>query len=115
MFLKRIGDTELFKAMTAKFTACASGIPEPTVEWFHNDKKIFPSTRIKMDKDTAGLLRLTISGVDEDDLGKYSCKISNEHGSDICHGHLKFDEGWYFMRLVLQSMCKIFINHREDM
>ncbi|CAH1108368.1 unnamed protein product [Psylliodes chrysocephalus] len=93
VFLKRIGDTELFKAMTAKFTACASGIPEPNVEWFHNDKKIFPSTRIKMDKDTAGLLRLTIAGVDEDDLGKYSCKISNEHGSDICHATLKFDEG----------------------
>ncbi|XP_018567720.1 obscurin isoform X4 [Anoplophora glabripennis] len=93
VFLKRIGDTELFKAMTAKFTACASGIPEPNVEWFHNDQKIFPSTRIKMDKDTAGLLRLTISGVDEDDLGKYTCKISNEHGSDICHAYLKFDEG----------------------
>ncbi|CAH1967610.1 unnamed protein product [Acanthoscelides obtectus] len=93
VFLKRIGDTELFKSMTAKFTACASGIPEPTVEWFHNDKKIFPSNRIKMDKDSNGLLRLTISGVDEDDLGKYSCKISNEHGSDICHATLKFDEG----------------------
>nr|CAH7742463.1 unnamed protein product [Callosobruchus chinensis] len=93
VFLKRIGDTDLFKSMTAKFTACASGIPEPTVEWFHNDKKIFPSNRIKMDKDTNGLLRLTISGVDEDDLGKYSCKISNEHGTDICHASLKFDEG----------------------
>ncbi|KAJ8919920.1 hypothetical protein NQ315_006449 [Exocentrus adspersus] len=93
VFLKRIGDTELFKSMTAKFTACASGIPEPNVEWFHNDQKLFPSTRIRMDKDTAGLLRLAISGVDEDDLGKYSCKISNEHGSDICHAYLKFDEG----------------------
>ncbi|XP_060519331.1 obscurin isoform X9 [Cylas formicarius] len=92
-FLKRIGDTELFKAMTAKFTACASGIPEPEVEWFHNDQKIYPSKRIIMEKDTAGLLRLSILGVDEDDLGKYSCKISNEHGSDICHANLKFDEG----------------------
>ncbi|CAH0545686.1 unnamed protein product [Brassicogethes aeneus] len=93
VFLKRIGDTELFKAMTAKFTACASGIPEPEVEWFHNDVKMFPSKRIRMERDLAGLLRLTISGVDVDDLGKYSCKISNEHGSDICHATLKFDEG----------------------
>lgn len=46
-----------------------------------------------MERDQAGLLRLTISGVDVDDLGKYSCKISNEHGSDICHATLKFDEG----------------------
>lgn len=91
MFLKRIGDTELFKGMTAKFTACASGIPDPDVEWYHEDKKIFPSTRIKMETDMAGLLRLTIAGVDVDDLGKYTCKITNEHGSDICHALLKFD------------------------
>lgn len=92
-FLKRIGDTELYKGMTAKFTACATGIPEPEVEWYHNDEKIFPSKRIRMDKDTAGLLRLSILGVDQDDLGKYSCKIFNDHGSDICHATLKFDEG----------------------
>ncbi|XP_045464016.1 obscurin isoform X11 [Harmonia axyridis] len=92
VFLKRIGDTELFKGMTAKFTACASGIPEPEVEWYHEDKKLFPSTRIKMETDMAGLLRLTISGLDVDDLGKYTCKISNEHGSDICNAVLKFDE-----------------------
>lgn len=99
-FLKCIGDTELYKSMTAKFTACATGIPEPNVEWFHNDKKLFPSTRIRMEKDTAGLLRLTISGIDVDDLGKYSCKISNEHGSDICHACLKFDEGKYCTFLI---------------
>ncbi|KAL3285162.1 hypothetical protein HHI36_019282 [Cryptolaemus montrouzieri] len=92
VFLKRIGDTELFKGMTAKFTACASGIPEPEVEWFHEGKKIFPSTRIKMETDMAGLLRLTIAGVDTDDLGKYTCKISNEHGSDVCHAIMKFDD-----------------------
>ncbi|XP_044758879.1 obscurin isoform X8 [Coccinella septempunctata] len=92
VFLKRIGDTELFKGMTAKFTACASGIPDPEVEWYHEGKKIFPSTRIKMETDMAGLLRLTIAGVDVDDLGKYTCKITNEHGSDICHAVLKFDE-----------------------
>ncbi|KAK9877930.1 hypothetical protein WA026_020153 [Henosepilachna vigintioctopunctata] len=92
IFLKRIGDTELFKGMTAKFTACASGIPEPDVEWFHDGKKIFPSTRIKMETDMAGLLRLSIAGVDSDDIGKYTCKITNEHGSDICHASLKFDD-----------------------
>lgn len=90
-FLKRIGDTELYAGMTAKFTACASGHPEPDVEWYRNDTKIFPSERIHMEKDLAGLLRLTIANVDEADLGKYSCKISNEYGNDICHANLTFD------------------------
>lgn len=48
-FLKCIGDTELYKSMTAKFTACATGIPEATVECFHNDK-IFPINKNKNGK-----------------------------------------------------------------
>ncbi|KAI4471482.1 immunoglobulin i-set domain [Holotrichia oblita] len=91
-FLKRLGDAELFKGMTAKFTACAAGIPEPEVVWFHNDEKLYPSERIRMEKDTAGLLRLTIAGVDQDDLGKYSCKVFNDYGQDICDAQLRFDE-----------------------
>ncbi|XP_063930937.1 obscurin isoform X4 [Zophobas morio] len=92
-FLKRIGDTELFRGMTAKFTACATGYPDPEVEWYHNDQKLFPSNRIRMETDNAGLLRLVISNLDEDDLGKYSCKITNEYGGDICHANLNMDEG----------------------
>ncbi|XP_022920655.2 obscurin isoform X3 [Onthophagus taurus] len=90
-FMKRLGDTELYKGMTAKFTACAAGTPEPSVQWYRNDEKLFPSDRIRM-VETSGLLRLTIAGVDQDDLGKYSCKIFNEHGEDICHAQLRFDE-----------------------
>lgn len=78
--------------MTAKFTACAAGTPEPEVVWFHNDEKLYPSERIRMEKDTAGLLRLTIAGIDQDDLGKYSCKIFNDYGQDICDAQLRFDE-----------------------
>ncbi|RZB39359.1 muscle M-line assembly protein unc-89-like [Asbolus verrucosus] len=92
-FLKRIGDTELFKGMTAKFTACATGYPEPEVEWYHNNQKIFPSNRIRMESDHTGLLRLVISDLDEDDLGKYSCKITNEYGGDICDAYLSLDKG----------------------
>ena len=77
--------------MTAKFTACAAGLPEPQVQWYRNDEKLYKSDRIRMEKDGAGLLRLTIAGVDQDDVGKYSCKIFNEHGEDICHAQLRFD------------------------
>lgn len=30
-FMKKIGDTEIYKGMTGKFTACATGYPEPEV------------------------------------------------------------------------------------
>uniref|UniRef100_A0A0K8U7P3 Muscle M-line assembly protein unc-89 n=2 Tax=Bactrocera latifrons TaxID=174628 RepID=A0A0K8U7P3_BACLA len=44
-FLKRLGDCEIYPGMTAKFTACAAGSPEPEVEWFKNDQKLFPAKK----------------------------------------------------------------------
>lgn len=92
-FVKKIGDTELYKGMTAKFTACVAGIPEPKVEWYRNDHRLYPTDRVRMQTDPNGLLRLTIAGVDQDDLGTYICKIYNDHGSDSCEAQLRFDEG----------------------
>ncbi|XP_060806138.1 obscurin isoform X2 [Amyelois transitella] len=90
-FLKKIGDTEVFRGMSAKFTACATGSPEPDVEWFHNDVKLFPCERIRMDKESTGLLRLTISGVDVPDVGSYRCRIYNPHGEASCTAQLTYD------------------------
>ncbi|GBP12338.1 Obscurin [Eumeta japonica] len=90
-FLKKIGDIEVYRGMTAKFTACATGTPEPEVEWYRNGDKIFPSDRIRMDKETTGLLRLTIANVDPADVGTYSCRIFNPHGEETCNAELSYD------------------------
>ncbi|KAG8233551.1 hypothetical protein J437_LFUL013763 [Ladona fulva] len=62
-FLKRIGDCEVCQGMTAKFTACAMGYPEPEFEWRRNGDRLFPSDRIKAEKEGSGLLRLSIFNV----------------------------------------------------
>ncbi|CAG4950620.1 unnamed protein product [Parnassius apollo] len=90
-FLKRIGDADVVRGMAAKFTACATGSPDPDVEWFRNDEKLFPCERIRMDKETTGLLRLSISGVDQSDVGTYRCRIFNQHGEDSCTAQLTYD------------------------
>ncbi|CAB3240106.1 unnamed protein product [Arctia plantaginis] len=90
-FLKKIGDIEVFRGMSAKFTACATGTPDPDVEWFRNDEKLFPCERIRLDKETTGLLRLTLSGVDPSDVGTYKCRIYNPHGEDSCTANLTYD------------------------
>ncbi|CAH0405571.1 unnamed protein product [Chilo suppressalis] len=90
-FLKKIGDTEVLRGMSAKFTACATGSPEPDVEWYRNGDRLFPCERIRMDKETTGLLRMTISGVDQSDVGTYSCRIYNPHGEDTCSAQLTYD------------------------
>ncbi|XP_020711861.2 obscurin isoform X6 [Athalia rosae] len=90
-FLKKIGDIEVFRAMTAKFTACVTGCPEPHYEWFHNDYKLWPSDRIRMDKEGSGLLRLSVSGICESDVGTYRLRIFNPHGEDSCTAEMTYD------------------------
>ncbi|XP_061708256.1 obscurin isoform X3 [Cydia pomonella] len=90
-FLKKIGDCEVYRGMGAKFTACATGTPDPDVEWFRNDEKLFPCERIRMDKESTGLLRLTISGIDPSDVGTYKCRIFNPHGEASCTAQLSYD------------------------
>ncbi|XP_053597033.1 obscurin isoform X2 [Microplitis demolitor] len=90
-FLKRIGDCEVYKGMTAKFTACATGIPDPSFEWYRNDERLWPTDRIRMDEEGSGLLRLTILNVEEHDVGKYSLRIINPHGEDTCHAEMRYE------------------------
>ncbi|XP_013175919.1 PREDICTED: muscle M-line assembly protein unc-89-like isoform X5 [Papilio xuthus] len=90
-FLKRIGDAEIVRGLPVKFTACVTGSPEPEVEWFRNDEKLFPCERIRMDHESTGLLRLSISGADHSDVGTYRCRIYNPHGEDSCIANLTYD------------------------
>lgn len=77
--------------MTAKFTACATGIPDPSFEWYRNDERLWPTDRIRMDEEGSGLLRLTILNVEEHDVGKYSLRIINPHGEDTCHAEMRYE------------------------
>ncbi|XP_047531484.1 obscurin isoform X5 [Vanessa atalanta] len=90
-FLKKIGDAEVIRGLSAKFTACATGTPEPEVEWFRNDDKLFPSERIRIEQETTGLLRLTIGGVGPEDVATYRCRIYNPHGEESCTAQLIYD------------------------
>lgn len=42
--------------MKARFTACASGYPEPEVEWFLNGDRIYPNDRTLIEKEPNGKL-----------------------------------------------------------
>lgn len=54
-FLKKIGDTEVYEGMKAKFTACATGWPDPQVEWFLNGQRVYPSDRTQIDVEPNGM------------------------------------------------------------
>lgn len=77
--------------MKARFTACATGWPEPDVEWFLNGGRIYPNDRTQVDIEPNGLLRLTIHNVTQADVGKYTCRIFNPHGEDSCQAELIYE------------------------
>lgn len=90
-FLKRLGDCEVYKGMTAKFTACVTGSPEPEYEWYRDGNKLWPTDRILMEDEGHGLLRLCIYHVDEDDAGFYSLRIFNPHGEDTSQAEMIYE------------------------
>lgn len=77
--------------MTAKFTACATGYPEPEFEWFRDSIKLYENRRVKIDDEGNGLLRLTITNIDVGDVGKYRLRIFNPHGEAFCEAELRFE------------------------
>jgi len=102
-FMKRIGDCEVYEGMTAKFTACATGFPEPDFEFYRNGTLLFPSERIKIAKEANGLIRLTIKHVHEGDVGRYKLRVYNPHGDATCEADLCYDCKYilsYFLLLI---------------
>lgn len=81
------------------------------MEWFRNGDKLFSTDRIKMDREGTGLLRLSILGVDIGDVGKYSCRIFNPYGEDICEAELRYDCKYYVyvFTYLLHSSSKYFV------
>lgn len=52
-----------------------------------------------------GLLRLTINNCTQADVGKYTCRIYNTHGEDVCNAELVFDSE-YLMSAILEFKKK---------
>lgn len=90
-FLKRIGDLEGFEGMKGKFTACVTGYPEPEIDWFKDDVKLFPSEKYNMESNDNGLIRLIVNHMNENDVGHYTCKAYNPSGEDSCTADLFYE------------------------
>lgn len=118
--------------MKARFTACATGWPEPEVEWFLNGDRIYPNERTQVEVEpngkwkfvkkmtnwnlkmilsldrSAGLLRLTIINCTPADVGKYLCRIFNPHGEDSCDAELLYDSK------CLRTQLSTILGHRNN-
>ncbi|XP_065086396.1 obscurin isoform X3 [Ochlerotatus camptorhynchus] len=90
-FLKKPIDMTVLEGMKAKFTACVDGFPLPTVEWIRDGHRLVPSEKYRIEADINGLARLIVDDIQEEDLGRYTCKISNNLAEVLAHANLRFE------------------------
>ncbi|XP_050698180.1 obscurin-like isoform X5 [Eriocheir sinensis] len=88
VFLKVIGDQEVFEGSKALFKAIVMGKPEPEFRWYKDNSPIISTNRVAVEKDNDGLIRLSIRHVTAEDAGVYQLKAWNEYGEAACSGKL---------------------------
>ena len=64
-----------------------SGQPEPTVIWEHGNEEIVTSPQYEV-KTSGGVTSLSITEVERDDEGLYTCSALNSLGSAVMECHL---------------------------
>ncbi|XP_053686874.1 obscurin [Sabethes cyaneus] len=90
-FMKKPVDMTVLEGMKAKFTACVDGFPLPTVDWIRDGHRLVPSEKYRIESDINGIARLIVDDVQEEDLGRYTCKISNNLAEVLAHVNLHFE------------------------
>eukprot|EP00092_Neocalanus_flemingeri_P054291 GFUD01063929.1.p1 GENE.GFUD01063929.1~~GFUD01063929.1.p1 ORF type:complete len:489 (+),score=123.56 GFUD01063929.1:223-1689(+) len=65
----------------AEIVCRVHAVPKPTIVWSKDGQELSPSQRVKM-ADIGSRHTLTISQVQKEDFGKYSCRASNSLGGD---------------------------------
>ncbi|XP_024001418.2 titin-like, partial [Salvelinus sp. IW2-2015] len=88
IFLTQLSPAAVNVGESAIFTITVSGLPKPTVQWFHNGKVITSSSIYKLvqEKDEYTLI---ISEVKTEYKGEYTCTASNRFGQTTCTTYLE--------------------------
>lgn len=78
--VKKMETIEVFEGEVAKFTVHSTANPKARVEFYHEDELLHASKRVQIKEEEKGKFTLTLDNANQDDQGKYKCKIINEYG-----------------------------------
>lgn len=87
-FTQKFTDLQQMPTFDAKFPARVTGIPQPEVTWYFNDKPILKDNdkyKIKRDGDA---FCLYVKDCAYDDSGRYKCRAVNKGGEAECAANL---------------------------
>jgi len=88
IFTQKFTDLQQLPTFDAKFPARITGIPQPEVNWYFNDKPILKDDekyKIKRDGEACCLY---VKNCSYDDAGRYKCRAINKGGETECVANL---------------------------
>ena len=92
-FIKKLEDTSFRVGQPLKLVCKYIGSQRVQVTWKKDDKLIWASYQYNvLTTDSTCALEVLCSDRPAA-AGKYSCEISNEAGSDVCHAHVSLGKG----------------------
>ncbi|XP_043965424.1 striated muscle preferentially expressed protein kinase-like isoform X7 [Gambusia affinis] len=86
-FVKPLADVEVIEGKEAVLKCKVSGLPYPTIAWYHNGKRLESSEERKMTQHR-DVHSLVIQGACHAHGGVYKAVISNKVGKSACYAHL---------------------------
>ncbi|XP_068504955.1 striated muscle preferentially expressed protein kinase isoform X3 [Syngnathus scovelli] len=86
-FVKPLSDLEVIEGKEAVLSCKVTGLPYPTISWYHNGKRIESSDERKMTQNR-DVHTLVIQATCHADGGVYKAVIANKLGKAACYAHL---------------------------
>ncbi|XP_061129209.1 striated muscle preferentially expressed protein kinase-like isoform X3 [Syngnathus typhle] len=86
-FVKPLSDLEVIEGKEAVLSCRVTGLPYPTITWYHNGKRIESSDERKMTQNR-DVHTLVIQATCHADGGVYKAVIANKLGKAACYAHL---------------------------
>nr|XP_057907999.1 striated muscle preferentially expressed protein kinase isoform X2 [Doryrhamphus excisus] len=86
-FVKPLADLEVIEGKEAMLHCKVTGLPYPTITWYHNGKRIESSEERKMTQ-YRDVHSLVMQSVCHADGGVYKAVIANKLGKAACYAHL---------------------------
>lgn len=84
-FTEMLTDVEVHELESAEMKITATGVPTPEIQWFKDDALVqINNERIFVRETETNQHILTIKQVQLEDAGVYSCKATNQAGSEEC-------------------------------
>ncbi|XP_018410415.1 PREDICTED: striated muscle preferentially expressed protein kinase [Nanorana parkeri] len=86
-FLRPLQDLDVVESREVQLECQVTGLPYPTITWYHNGKKIQSTDDCRMTQ-YKDIHRLVLPSVSHTHAGVYKSVISNKVGKAACYAHL---------------------------